>query len=257
MPKQPIITPSAQEAIEKEIGKATLEEKEGKEAKALTQLVVFELDKEEYAVNISEIREVMKMMDITPIPNSPEFIEGIINIRGKIAVVIDLEKRFNLVREHKSAGKHIVVSEMGESAFGMVVDEVTEVLRIPTENIEAAPAIISEKIQASYVKGVAILDKRLLILLDLKKVLEEKELAELGKIVNKQARIIRAKAEAEKPEEEEKKETEAERKARVEKLVKEKIKPETEKPAYAKASADKPAEPTEKEKSKAEKVEKE
>jgi len=213
---------TAQEAVEKEVVK-TPEVIASEEAKELVQLVVFELDKEEYATEITEAREILRATEVTPIPNSPDFIEGIINVRGKIVVVLDLEKRFNLVREHPEKRLHIIIYEVGENTYGAIVDEVTEVLRIPKDAIEPAPAIISEKIKADYVKGVGVLENRLLLLLDFKKVFEEKELAQLGELVRKQAQIARKKMVTEQPKKEEKEETKEERKEKVEEMVKEKI----------------------------------
>lgn len=213
---------TAQEAVEKEVTK-TPEIIAAEEAKELVQLVVFELDQEEYAVEIGEAREILRKTEVTPIPNSPEFIEGIINVRGKIVVVLDLEKRFNLVREHPEKGLNIIISEIGENTYGAIVDEVTEVLRVPKDAIEPAPAIISEKIKADYVKGVGILENRLLLILDFKKVFEEKELAQLGELVRKQAQVARKKMVTEQPKEEEKEETKEERKEKVEEMVKEKL----------------------------------
>jgi len=250
MPKED--TKTTQEAVEKEVVK-TPEILATEEAKELVQLVVFELDQEEYAVEITEAREILRATEVTPIPNSPDFIEGIINIRGKIVVVLNLEKRFNLVREHPEKRLHIIIYEVGENTYGAVVDEVTEVLRIPKDAIEPAPAIISEKIKADYVEGVGVLENRLLLLLDFKKVFEEKELAQLGDLVRKQAQVARKKMVTEQPKEEEKEETKEERKEKIEEMVKEKLikkeaKPEEKeekpkepepKPASAKATAGK------------------
>ena len=219
MVKKEIPIKEAYNAIEKEVVKARPKAEE--EAKELVQLVIFEIDEEEYAVNIGEVREIMKMTDVTPIPNSPPFIDGIINVRGDIVVVIDLEKRFNLTREHEPKRIHILLSEVGETLFGLIVDEVTEVLRVPKDDIEPAPAIISERIQAGYVKGVAMLESRLLILLDFEQVLAEKALSELGKMITNHAKKVRARLVTEVPEEEETKE---EKRAKAEEMLKARIK---------------------------------
>ncbi len=224
MAKETVSTKEAATAVEKEVAK-TPEVLAEEEAKELIQIVVFELDEEEYAIEISDVREILKARDVTPIPNTPDFIEGIINVRGKIVVVLDLEQRFNLERESTAKKLHIMVSEQGENTYGASVDEVTEVLRIPKDSIEPAPAIISEKIQADYVKGIGILENRLLILLDLNKVFEEKGLAELSELVKKQAKAARVKYTREKPKEE-KEETAEEKKEKVEEILEERIKGE-------------------------------
>ncbi len=219
MAKKELPIKEAYKAIEKEVVKARPKREE--EAKELVQLVVFEIDEEEYAVDIGEVREIMKMTPITSIPNSPAFIGGIINVRGDIAVVIDLEKRFNLVREHKPKRIHIILSELGETLYGLIVDEVTEVLRIPKEDIEPAPGIISERIQAGYVKGIGMVEDRLLIVLDFKKVLAEKALSELGRMITNHAKKARAKIARETPEEVETKE---ERREKAEEILEARIK---------------------------------
>lgn len=156
---------------------------EGEEAVKTVQLLVFSLDKEEYATIITDVREITEITQITTIPNAPTFISGIINLRGKVVVVVNLEERFRLDREHKDIeAKHIIIFEIGEATFGVIVDEVTEVLRIPEGNIKPAPDIISTKIKADYLSGVGLIEERLLLLLDFKKVLSEQELAELSQL---------------------------------------------------------------------------
>lgn len=221
MAKKTVNFKTTQEVIEKEVARTPTARPEEEVSKELVQLVVFELDEEEYAVDISEVREILRIPEITPIPNSPDFIEGIINVRGGIVVVLDLEERFNLTRDAKKKSLHVVLAEIGDSTFGAIVDAVTEVLRVPKDSIEQAPAIISEKIRADYVKGIVVLENRLLILLDFKKVFEEKGLIELGELVTRQAKAVRARHAEEKPEEEEEGKGEAKRKARVEEFAEE------------------------------------
>lgn len=163
------------------------------------QLVVFELDKEEYAVEIKDLQEIITIPEITPIPNAPKFIKGILNLRGKISVVVDLEKRFNLIREHENKNDgNIVITEVEENSFGLIVDRVNEIITVPLSSIQATPALVSSKIEAEYLKGVVVVvdqnkdqkkgetkGSRLIILLDIKKMLKEKELLQLGKNVKK------------------------------------------------------------------------
>lgn len=172
-----------------------------KEAVKTVQLLVFALDKEEYATIITDVREITEITEITEVPNAPTFIEGIINLRGKVVVVVNLEERFRLVRDHPEIKpKHIIIVEIGEATFGVIVDEVTEVLRILETNIKEAPGIISSKIQADFLSGIGLVEERLVLLLDFKKVLSEKELAELGQLAEfQQKKIVKP------PEEEEKK----------------------------------------------------
>lgn len=172
-----------------------------------TQVLVFEVDQEEYAVNISALREIIRVPDITPIPNAPDFIKGVLNLRGQIVVVIDLEKRFKLSRENKITPKHIIVTEMEGTYFGILVDIVKEVLTVPVDHIRPAPDLVSAKIHADYLSGIVVMggepavanvsagkvkskvkntesgQSRLIILLDLPKLLQEKELLQLGESI--------------------------------------------------------------------------
>lgn len=149
------------------------------------QMVVFDLDKEEYAVPIDELKEIIKIPEITPLPSAPEFIKGILNLRGKIVVVIDLEKRFNLNRENKIPSTHIIISEVEGNSFGIIVDKVSEVLRVPISAVKPSPSLVSTKIHADYLKGVVVLDNRLIILLDLVKLLQEQELLKIGEEIKR------------------------------------------------------------------------
>lgn len=160
------------------------------------QFIVFELDKEEYAVAITDLQEIIRMPDITPIPNSPEFITGISNLRGRIIIVIDLEKRFDLKRDNEKVDEgNIIITEINDNNYGVIVDEVKEIINIKPDSIQATPDLISTKIHADYLKGVIIGDEqagkeinndedsRLIILLDLSKMLQEKELLSISEQV--------------------------------------------------------------------------
>lgn len=153
------------------------------------QLVVFSLDNEEYAVDIKELKEVIKIPVITPLPNSPEFIKGILNLRGRIVVVVDLEKRFNLIRENKTTSKHIIVIESEGTDFGVVVDHVKEVLWVDKDLIHNPSELASAKIKTDYIKGVVVVGEkeksRLLVLLDIKKMLDDKDLISLDGTIKK------------------------------------------------------------------------
>jgi purine-binding chemotaxis protein CheW len=149
---------------------------------SLQQMVVFELDQEEYAVPITEVQEVVKILEITPVPQSPEYILGIINLRGKIVPIFDIEKWFKLERENKSLSEHIMVTEDGRgNSFGMQVDKVTEVLKIPQSSIQPSPKMITNKIAPEYLKGVAVIknetSERVLLILDLQKILTAEDLS--------------------------------------------------------------------------------
>ncbi|MBM7866117.1 chemotaxis protein CheW [Heliobacterium gestii] len=142
------------------------------------QLVVFRLGTEEYGVPITQVQEINRLLTPTKIPQAPSFVEGIINLRGKIIPIIDLKKRFGLVQEEHTANTRIIVVNVEQHTVGIIVDAVTEVLRMAQSAIEPPPPMIST-ISADYLKGVGKVDERLLILLDLDKILTEREKAEL------------------------------------------------------------------------------
>ena len=151
-------------------------------AEDLLQLVIFQLGGEEFGVEIMQVQEIIRMPEITRIPQSPEYVEGVINLRGKIIVVINLDTRFDLNSKELDDDSRIIIVEVGENVVGMVVDSVSEVLRLSTSSVEAAPEIISSKIKADYLKGVGKLDDRLLILLDLERVLSEEEMSQVASV---------------------------------------------------------------------------
>ena len=138
------------------------------------QLVVFDLSTEAYGVDIGAVREIIRLQDITRVPRTPEFVEGVINLRGKVIPVVDLRKRFGLPTEDESKENRIVVVDIGAQDIGVVVDAVTEVLRIPTGSVEP-PASVITTADSEYLLGIAKLDSRLIILLDLEQVLTEAE----------------------------------------------------------------------------------
>ena len=145
----------------------------------LLQLVIFQLGGEEFGVEIMQVQEIIRMPEITRIPQSPEYVEGVINLRGKIIVVINLDNRFALNSKELDDDSRIIIVEVGDNVIGIIVDSVSEVLRLSASNVDPAPEIISTKIKADYLKGVGKLDDRLLILLDLEKVLSDEELSQV------------------------------------------------------------------------------
>jgi purine-binding chemotaxis protein CheW len=141
----------------------------------LLQLVTFAISEEEFGIEILRVQEIIRMMDITKVPNSPPAVEGVINLRGKVIPVIDLRARFGMEpREHDSQTRIIVV-EIHAMIIGFVVDGVSEVLRIQSNTVEPPPAVVSG-IDSEYIKGVGKLDDRLLILLDLDKLISSEEM---------------------------------------------------------------------------------
>ncbi|MBC7324185.1 MAG: chemotaxis protein CheW [Moorella sp. (in: Bacteria)] len=148
------------------------------ETAAEIQLVVFQLAGETYGVDINNVQEIIRMQSITQIPRTPAFIEGVINLRGRIIPVIDLHKRFDLPQVEITNNTRIMVAELGQVTVGMIVDSVSEVLRLPAASIEPPPPMISG-IDVAYLKGVGKWNERLIILLDLERVLRESEQRQL------------------------------------------------------------------------------
>lgn len=140
------------------------------------QVVVFALGEEEFGVDISEVREIIKIEQFTKIPDTEGFIKGVINLRGGIIVIIDLAMKLGLKGKETDKNTRILVVEIGENVTGMVVDSATEVLTLNRDLVQPAPAIITKKIGASYIEGVAVLGDRLLIVLDLAKLLGKEEI---------------------------------------------------------------------------------
>jgi len=153
---------------------------EVKQEGKVIQLIVFHLGDEEFGTDIDQVREIIRAGTVTPIPDSPDFIKGVTNVRGEIAVVIDLKKRFFL-RAKETQERHIIMTEQEKNLFGLMVDEVSEVLRIPQEDIKTTPELVT-RIDRIYISGVLTLENRLIIMLDLSKVLSEEELAKLSEI---------------------------------------------------------------------------
>lgn len=135
----------------------------------IIQLVTFRLGAEEYGVDILKVHEINRMMDITAVPNAPDCIEGVINLRGKVIPVVNLRKKFGLPARETDGSTKIVIVDIGTSA-GMIVDSVSEVLRIPSDIVEPPPRMTTG-IDSECIRGVGKLKDRLLILLDIEKLL--------------------------------------------------------------------------------------
>jgi len=147
----------------------------------LLQLVSFNIGDEEFGVDILKVHEINRMVDVTRVPNMPEYIDGVINLRGKVIPIIDLRRRFGMERKEKDKNTRIVVVELSGKVLGFVVDAVSEVLRIPKSVTEPPPPIIAG-IEAEYITAIGKLENRLLILLDLDKVLTQSETSDLKQI---------------------------------------------------------------------------
>lgn len=130
------------------------------------QLVTFEVASEEFAVDILSVQEINRMMELTRVPQAPSEVEGVINLRGKIIPVLDLRKRFGLDCQEHNDQNRIIVVEVHGRVIGFIVDRVHEVLRINSNIVEPAPAMVTS-VDSDFIAGVGKLDDRLIILLDL------------------------------------------------------------------------------------------
>ncbi|WP_410508266.1 chemotaxis protein CheW [Methanosarcina hadiensis] len=148
----------------------------------LLQLVVFELSGEEFGVNIMQVSEIIPVSKITRIPQAPECVKGLINLRGKIIVVIDLNRRLGFSPRENDSLARIIIVEIGDTMIGMLVNSVNGVLKLPFSSTEPTPDMIKSKINSEYLTGVGKVGNRILILLNLARVLGEEEIDELNQL---------------------------------------------------------------------------
>jgi purine-binding chemotaxis protein CheW len=157
-----------------------------------SKFLTFCLGKEEYGVDILAVREIIGVIDVTPLPQTPDYVNGIINLRGRIIPVLDLRTRFRLPTVEHTAHTCIIVLEVGDGdtderyQMGVIVDTVSEVLDIPDDAIEPAPDF-GCSVHTDFVKGVGKVKDRVIILLDIEKVLAAREIASLSERVQGEA----------------------------------------------------------------------
>lgn len=145
------------------------------------QIVGFRIGKETFGVPINLIHEIVRLPEITAVPDAPEYVEGVINLRGKIISIIDLRKRFGEKRIERTRKNRILVAEIDHRMVGLIVDAASEVLRLAQSDIEAPPEVLDEN-DVKYVTGVGKLNGRLVILIDLTKIMQKGELRRLGEM---------------------------------------------------------------------------
>ncbi len=146
------------------------------------QLVVFELAGESFGVDIAQVKEIITMQDIVHVPRAPTIVEGIINLRGSVIPVIDLIKRFRLTSQGNSDKERIVVVEFDDLSIGLMVDAVSEVLRVSRDMI-APPSPVIMDTDVEYLQGIVKINERLVILLNLKRVLSHEETHEIAGVM--------------------------------------------------------------------------
>lgn len=144
----------------------------------IVQIASFRIGAEEYGVDISQIQEIIRMVEVTRVPRTPEYVDGVINLRGQLIPIVDLRTRFGMERAAPTKHTRIIVTDIGSKRVGIVVDSASEVLSIPIEAIEQAPEIIAGA-ATDYIQGVGKIGDRLVILLDLTMVISGGQVAEL------------------------------------------------------------------------------
>ncbi len=141
----------------------------------LIQLVSFNLAQEEYGVDVLKVREIIRMPTITRVPNTPAYVEGVINLRGKVIPIIAMRKRFSLAEADYDKQTRIMVMDVGGELMGFIVDAVSEVIRISSSEIQPSPAVVSSSIDQECIAGVINQAERLLVLLELEKMFTQDE----------------------------------------------------------------------------------
>jgi purine-binding chemotaxis protein CheW len=151
-------------------------------------IVGFRIGPESFGVPISMVHEIVRVPDITSVPDAPEYVEGVINLRGRIISVVDLRKRFNerVITSHRK--NRIIVVEVERKMVGLIVDAASEVLKIPETDIEVPPKIFEEG-EVNYVTGVGKYRGRLIVMIDLTRVLQKGELRRLTEFLEAQAAV--------------------------------------------------------------------
>ena len=146
------------------------------------QLVTFTLGQEEYGVDIGTVREINRLTDITHVPKAPEFVEGLINLRGTVVPIVDLRKRFDIEPAGDEKQRRIILVDVGGRTIGVIVDSVSEVLTLSAEHVDEVPATISSGVNTEFLRGVGKIGERLMLLLDLDSILSAQELGELNTV---------------------------------------------------------------------------
>jgi purine-binding chemotaxis protein CheW len=145
------------------------------------QLATFFLNDEEYALTVSAVQEIVALTAITRVPHLPDFIKGVINLRGTIIPVIDLKLKFGMPLPPYGNHSCVIVTEYSGRVFGIIVDTVSDILVIPPAEISPTPGF-GVKVRTDFIMGMGRIDNRLVIILDIEKVLSDEELSCLNEI---------------------------------------------------------------------------
>nr|WP_321497810.1 chemotaxis protein CheW [uncultured Methanolobus sp.] len=141
----------------------------------MLQVVVFQLAGEEFGMDIMSVKEIIRIPELVQIPQSPDYVEGVVNIRGDIIVAVNIANRLNLQTKEQDHNSRIIITELDDITVGIMVDSVSEVLRIPYADINPAPDILTPSKSSECVKDVAKLEDRILLLIESRKILGKDE----------------------------------------------------------------------------------
>lgn len=151
---------------------------------AVQQLIKFHVADEIFGIGITQIHQIIKPQEVFKVPNTPEFIEGLINLRGRVLTVFNLRKRFNMPSKEHDENTKIIIVTMNDMLLGFTVDSVTEIVRLNDEDIVPTPPTL-KNFDHRYLSGVGKLDDKLILLLDLEKVLTPDEEKAMKQIIEK------------------------------------------------------------------------
>jgi len=154
-------------------------EKENPEKKEERQILVFSVADEELGLDISFVREVLRPQEIFPIPKTPHFIEGVINLRGHIVALIDLRKRLHTKPINDDPNKRIIVCRVNKFIVGLTVNSLKEIITLSKEDVKPIPEVVSMQMETEVISGLAKMGKRIIPILNLEHILTKKEVAEL------------------------------------------------------------------------------
>jgi purine-binding chemotaxis protein CheW len=155
-------------------------QKERLEKKEDTKILVFRVADEELGLDISCVREVLRPQEITPLPKTPSFIEGVINLRGHIVALIDLRKRLTTKEMGEETNKRIIICRVNRLIVGLTVNSLREIVGLSKEDIKPLPEVVSMQMDAEMISGIAKVDERIIPILNLEHILTKKEVGELS-----------------------------------------------------------------------------
>ena len=144
--------------------------------------LVFTIKSQEFGIQAMRVQEISRVLPITDVPSAPSYIEGIMNLRGRLASVINFRKKLGFEPKEHDEDTRVIVVELDSFPIGIIVDAVEEVIKIPVEKVQKLPESTTTSVSKDYMSGVGMLDNRLIILLDVDKVLTTTELIQLGEV---------------------------------------------------------------------------